>query len=109
PFIIYVVDDQEGIKRRIEDLRRQIEYHNYRYHTLDEPEISYAVFCLNKQKLPTRGEDYPQFQSPAPPTQRAAGTALATIELVVHPGPMLRLTAVFSEDELRALHKGVSN
>ena len=32
--------DKEKIKKRIEELRKLIEYHNYRYYVLDSPEIS---------------------------------------------------------------------
>src|SRR5581483_11020344 len=43
------------------------------------------------------------------PTQRVGGSPLETFEVVVHPVPMLSLGNVFSEDELRAWHKRVSN
>ena len=34
----------EGIKKKAEKLREEIEYHNYRYYILDQPEISDAQY-----------------------------------------------------------------
>jgi DNA ligase (NAD+) len=34
----------EAIRKRIEKLREEIEYHNYRYYILDQPEISDAQY-----------------------------------------------------------------
>ena len=34
----------ETVRRRVEELRRQLNYHNYRYYVLDSPEISDAEY-----------------------------------------------------------------
>jgi DNA ligase (NAD+) len=103
------MDDPETVKRRIEELRRQIEYHNYRYHVLDDPEIADADFDQLMRELRRLEEDHPEFQSPDSPTQKVGGTPLETFEVVAHPRPMMSLSNVFSEDELRAWHKRASN
>src|SRR5581483_5211799 len=103
------MDDPEEVKRRIEELRRQIEYHNYRYHVLDDPEIGDADFDQLMRELRRLEEEHPEFQSPDSPTQKVGGAALETFEVVVHPRPMLSLSNVFNEDELRAWHKRASN
>ena len=103
------MDDPETVKRRIEELRRQIEYHNYRYHVLDDPEIADADFDQLMRGLRRLEEDHPEFQSPDSPTQKVGGTPLETFEVVAHPRPMMSLSNVFSEDELRAWHKRASN
>lgn len=99
------MDDPEAVKRRIEELRRQIEYHNYRYHVLDDPEISDADFDRLMKELRALEEEHPEFQSPDSPTQKVGGSPLETFEVVNHPLPMMSLSNVFNEDELRAWHR----
>jgi DNA ligase (NAD+) len=103
------MDDPEEVKRRIEELRRQIEYHNYRYHVLDDPEISDGDYDQLMRELRLLEEDHPEFQSPDSPTQKVGGSPLETFEVVTHPRPMMSLSNVFSEEELRAWHRRASN
>ncbi len=102
------MDDPEQVKRRIEELRGQIEYHNYRYHVLDDPEISDADFDQLMRELRELEEAHPEFQSPDSPTQKVGGSPLETFEVVNHPRPMLSLSNVFNEEELRAWHRRAS-
>ncbi|HLQ32353.1 MAG TPA: NAD-dependent DNA ligase LigA, partial [Chloroflexota bacterium] len=102
------MDDPEQVKRQIEELRRQIEYHNYRYHVLDDPEISDADFDQLMKELRRIEEEHPEFQSPDSPTQKVGGSPLETFEVVSHPRPMLSLSNVFNEEELRAWHRRAS-
>jgi DNA ligase (NAD+) len=99
------MDDPEQVKRRIEELRRQIEYHNYRYHVLDDPEIADANFDQLMRELRQLEEDHPEFQSPDSPTQTVGGSPLETFEVVNHPMPMMSLSNVFNEEELHAWHR----
>jgi len=103
------MDDPETVKRRIEELRGQIEYHNYRYHVLDDPEIGDGDFDQLMKRLRRIEEEHPEFQSPDSPTQKVGGTPLETFEVVTHPLPMMSLSNVFSEEELRAWHKRAAN
>jgi DNA ligase (NAD+) len=103
------MDDPEVIKRRIEELRRQIEYHNYRYHVLDDPEISDADFDQLMRELRRLEDEHPEFQSPDSPTQKVGGSPLETFEVVSHPKPMMSLSNVFNEEELQAWHKRAAN
>src|SRR5579884_1308235 len=96
------VIDLADVKSRIELLRRQIEYHNYRYHVLDDPEISDAEYDQLMRELRRLEEEHLEYQSPDSPTQTVGGTPLETFEVVDHPRPLLSLTNVFSEEELRA-------
>ena len=45
------MEDLDEIKSRIEELRTQINHHNYRYHVLDSPEISDAEYDLLMREL----------------------------------------------------------
>jgi len=58
------------VEERIEQLRAQINYHNYRYYVLDSPEISDAEYDLLMQELNQLEREYPQFLTPDSPTQR---------------------------------------
>ena len=99
--------DQElqQAKLRVEELRSQISYHDYRYHVLDAPEISDADFDALVQELRALEERYPQLITPDSPTQRVGGQPVAAFGIVEHPVPLLSLANAFKEADLRAWHK----
>ncbi len=89
----------ELIKKRIEKLREQIEYHNYRYYVLDDPEISDAEYDKLFRELLELENKYPQFRSPTSPTQKIGGEPLKEFKQRTHSVPMYSLDNVFSEQE----------
>jgi DNA ligase (NAD+) len=99
--------DQElqRAKLRVEELRSQIAYHDYRYFVLDQPEISDAEYDELMQELRRLEEQHPQLITPDSPTQRVGGEPVAAFGIVEHPVPLLSLANAFSEDELRAWHR----
>jgi len=96
--------DLEEIKKRINELREQINYHNYRYYVLDNPEISDAEYDALMRELRQLEEQYPQFVTPDSPTQRVGAAPVEAFGVVEHPLPLLSLGNVFSKDELFAWH-----
>ena len=90
------------VRRRIEELRRQINYHNHRYHVLDSPAISDAEYDGLMRDLRALEEKHPELISVDSPTQRVGGEALDRFEKVPHPSPILSLANATSADELRA-------
>ena len=64
----------EAIKKRVEKLREEIEYHNYRYYILDHPEISDAQYDRLMRELEKLEEQHPELRSPNSPKQRALFT-----------------------------------
>ena len=48
------------IRKRIETLRKEINYHNYRYYVLDDPEITDAEFDRLMRELETLEGKYPE-------------------------------------------------
>lgn len=84
----------------IEELRRSVEYHNYRYHVLDDPEISDAEFDALFDRLRELEEQHPELVTPDSPTQRVGGTPLGQFESVVHALPMLSLDKCTTDEEL---------
>ena len=87
-------------RQRIEELRRIIEHHNYRYYVLDAPEISDAEYDALLRELERLEEAHPELITPDSPTQRVGGEPLAAFATVEHPLPLLSLANAFTEEEL---------
>jgi DNA ligase (NAD+) len=79
------VSDLTEIQNQIAELRKQLNYHNYRYHVLDSPEISDAEYDGLMQQLRKLEEQYPQLLTPDSPSQRVGGAPLAALGVVEHP------------------------
>ena len=97
----------EAIKKRVEKLREEIEYHNNRYYILDQPEISDAQYDRLMRELEKLEEEYPKLRSPNSPTQRVGATPLEAFEIVRHTFPMLSLANAFDESEAKDFDKRV--
>jgi DNA ligase (NAD+) len=92
---------------RIDQLRTEIERHNYRYYVLDEPSVPDAEYDRLMRELQTLEEENPGLCSPDSPTQRVGGEPLDGFEEVRHQTPMLSLANAFSSDEVEAFHERV--
>jgi len=101
--------DIDRIAARIAELRSQIEYHNYRYHVQDAPEISDAEYDRLFRELLELEKAQPELASPDSPTQRIGAEPLERFNKVNHRAPMLSLANAFSEEELRAFHRRICN
>jgi DNA ligase (NAD+) len=92
------MDDAE----RIEELRRQINYHIYRYHVLDDPVIPDSAYDALYRELQRLEAEHPELITADSPTQRVGGVVREEFTAIEHPSPMLSLTNAFTPDELRA-------
>jgi DNA ligase (NAD+) len=99
------VADLDNIKKRIEELRAEINHHNYRYYVLDSPEISDAEYDEMMRELQELEAEYPQFLTPDSPTQRIGAAPVEAFGVVEHPLPLLSLGNAFSQEELAAWYK----
>ena len=97
----------EALKKRVEKLREEIEYHNYRYYVLDQPEIPDTQYDRLMRELEKIEEQYPELRSPNSPTQRVGAPPLEAFEIVRHSIPMLSLANAFDESEARDFDKRV--
>ena len=99
--------DQElqGAKLRVEELRAKISYHDYRYHVLDQPEISDGEYDELMRELRALEERHAQLIVPDSPTQRVGGEPVAAFGIVEHHVPLLSLANAFNEEELLAWHQ----
>ena len=82
---------------RAEELRKQLEHHLYRYHVLDDPEISDAEYDRLYDELKALEEEDPELITPDSPTQRVGALASGRFQKVEHIVPMGSLEKV-SED-----------
>jgi len=88
-------------------LRSEIEYHNYRYHLLDQPEISDADFDRLMSKLKDLENEHSELYDPDSPTQRIGSRPLVAFATVEHKIPMLGLDNAFSEKEISEFNQRV--
>ncbi len=90
---------------QIEQLRKEINQHNYRYYVLDEPAVPDAEYDRLFQRLLRLEEKHPDLISPDSPTQRVGASPLSAFDEVKHHIPMLSLANAFDEKELHAFHR----
>lgn len=87
---------------RVESLREQIRYHNYRYYVLDEPVISDAEYDALMRELRNLEAAHPELVTPDSPTQRVGAPPSEQFAKVQHAVPMLSLANAFDEAGIRA-------
>ncbi len=93
--------------RRIDQLRAEIEQHDYRYYVLDAPSVPDSEFDRLVQELVSLETDYPALVTPESPTQRVGGQSSEGFEEVRHRTPMLSLANAFSDEEIHQFHERV--
>lgn len=101
------MENLEKVRKRIEELKKEIEYHNYRYYVLDSPVISDAEYDRLMRELMELEEKYPQFRTPDSPTQRVGAKPLERFPVMKHAIPMLSLDDAFNEEEAREFDRRI--
>ncbi len=96
-----------SLRQRLEELRREINYHNYRYYVLDDPVISDLEFDRLFTELRQIEAAHPEWVTPDSPTQRAGGAPADKFTKVRHPAPILSLANGFSYDDVRAWYERI--
>lgn len=96
----------DTIKKEIDKLVGDLNYHCYRYYVLDAPEISDAEYDIRYRHLKELEEKY-GYILPDSPTQRVGAVPLDKFVKVRHSEPMLSLDNAFSFDDLREFDKRV--
>ncbi|MCI8637244.1 MAG: NAD-dependent DNA ligase LigA, partial [Clostridia bacterium] len=92
--------DKKQAKERIENLRKQVEYHAKKYYDDDKPEISDFEYDMLMLELRNLEKDFPEFQSEKSLTQKVGGTIKEGFQKVTHEVPLLSLQDVFSLEEV---------
>ncbi len=100
-------------KEQAEQLRRELEQHNYNYYVLDCPTISDFEYDRMLRALENIEAEHPELITADSPTQRVGGKALDSFEKVAHRVPLESLQDVFDFDELvdfdRRVRDGAKN
>lgn len=97
----------ENVAARIDELRREINEHNYRYYVLDQPSVSDAEYDRLMRELMRLEEEHPELVTPESPTQRVGAAPATAFESYAHRVPMLSLSNAFSAEELAAFDQRV--
>lgn len=100
-------NDLLEVKTRIEELRKAIEYHNYRYYVLDDPEITDPEYDNLLQELIGLENRFPEFDHLSSPTKKIGGEPVSAFSSKVHSIPMYSLDNGFSMGELEAFLKRI--
>jgi DNA ligase (NAD+) len=92
---------------RVVELRELVDYHLYRYHVLDDPEIPDTEFDRLWDELLALEREHPELQTPDSPTQRVGAPPSDKFAKVEHPTPMGSLEKVATDEALEKWHTDV--
>ena len=87
-------------KERIEQLRKEVEYHAKKYYDEDKPEISDFEYDMLMVELRNLEKQFPQFNSKDSLTQKVGGNVKEGFTKVTHEVPLQSLQDVFSISEV---------
>ena len=90
----------EDAQARLDELRETVNHHLYRYHVLDDPEISDAEYDRLFDELKALEEQYPDLITPDSPTQRVGAPPSERFQKVRHLSPMGSLEKVANDESL---------
>ncbi|MFC4762984.1 NAD-dependent DNA ligase LigA [Dyella koreensis] len=86
------------IQARAAELRERIEQANYRYHVLDDPEITDADYDRLMRELEALEAEHPELATDDSPTRRVGARASGGFAEVRHALPMLSLGNAFEQE-----------
>lgn len=98
---------KEEARKRIEELREQINYHNYRYYVLNSPVISDAEYDELMRELQELENMYPDLITPDSPTQRVGAPPQEEFGTIEHEIPMLSIQDARNEEEIREFDRRI--
>jgi DNA ligase (NAD+) len=95
------MDDQE-LHNRLDQIKQEINFHNYRYHVMDSPIISDYEYDKLVKELKEIESAHPDWITPDSPSQRAGASPLDKFVKIRHPAPILSLANAFDEADVMA-------
>ena len=93
--------------KRAAELRDVLDYHLYRYHVLDDPEITDAEYDALYDELVRLEDANPDLVTTDSPTQRVGAPPSDKFQKVEHPSPMGSLEKVTTDEALEKWHQDV--
>ncbi|MFA5134117.1 MAG: NAD-dependent DNA ligase LigA [Patescibacteria group bacterium] len=97
------------IFERVEKLRAQVDDLRYRYHVLNDPEVTDAMYEGLMDELRKIEEKYPELITPDSPTQRVAGKPADKFVKIEHKVPQWSFNDAFSEEDMVDWEKRIMN
>ena len=94
-------------RQRIEQLRRELHEHNYRYYVQNQPSISDYDFDQLMHELQDLEARHPEMADPNSPTQRVGSDLQTEFRQVEHRYPMLSLANTYNEQDVRDWYESV--
>lgn len=89
------------IEKRIEELIKILKQANYEYYALDNPTLTDQEYDRYMQELIRLEQEHPELAKEDSPTKRVGGEVISSFKKVVHEKPMLSLSNVFNEADVR--------
>lgn len=97
--------DKTQVKIRAQKLREEIDDLRFRYHVLNDPEVTDEVYDSLTKELREIEKKFPDLVTPVSPTQRVGGEPLDAFKKVRHDVPMLSLNDAFTEQDVKEWEK----
>ena len=94
-------------KQRIEQLRKELHEHNYRYYVLNQPTIGDQEFDFMMKELQELEARHPELYDANSPSQRVGSDLQSEFHQVKHRYPMLSLANTYSEQDVRDWYESV--
>ena len=90
----------KDVQARLDELRAELNHQLYRYHVLDDPEISDAAYDRLYDELKALEDEHPNLITPDSPTQRVGAPPSDKFEKSRHLTPMGSLDKVTTDEAL---------
>lgn len=95
------------MKNRMEALIKKINQANYEYYALDKPSITDQEYDRYMNELIEIEKEHPELIRDDSPTRRVGTKVISSFKKVKHEIPMLSLSNVFNETEIRAFDERI--
>lgn len=92
--------NEKEARKRIEQLKKEIDEHNYNYYILNAPRISDFQYDVLLKELLDLEKLFPHLRTPDSPGQRVGSDITKEFRQVKHKYPMLSLSNTYSEEEI---------
>ena len=100
--------DNSALQARLEELRQEIRFHNYRYYVVNQPIVSDGEYDRLMRELREIEESHPDWIAPDSPTQRTGAPPSERFTKLQHPAPILSLANAFDEHDVRAWYERIA-
>ena len=95
------------VRRRVEELRKELHHHDHLYYNLAQPAISDEQYDDLMRELQDLERAHPELVTPDSPTQRVGGEPTKVFPTVRHTAQMLSLANTYTEDDIRDFDRRV--